>query len=187
MELVSIKRLGVSCIMLCGALFHGGAVAGGVNGGECFTRDDVKRVEQDVVNQFPNAAAMTRYAGAEDLRIATNVPEGISLKTQTGINPEKSAWIARFVDEHIELFRGFRFAPVAYMYIHGAISVDNLRESSRFPDHGCVQEIYYNNTPGSCVRGQKLQSLSVDFVKENGAIRLAGSELFVRECTIATK
>ncbi|WP_322052940.1 hypothetical protein [Paraburkholderia bannensis] len=185
MELVSINRLGVSCVMLCGTLFHGGALAGGVSSGECFTRDDVKRIEQEVVNPFPNVEAMTRYAGAEDLRISTNVPEGILLKNQTGKNSEKTLWLAKFAENHGELFRGFRFGPATYMYIHGAASVDNMRESPRFPAHECVQEIYYNNTPGSCVRGQKLQSVSVDFVKENGAVRLAGSELFVGECTIA--
>ncbi|KWK51350.1 hypothetical protein WT80_10780 [Burkholderia stagnalis] len=65
---------------------------------------------------------------------------------------------------------------------NGVPSVDNLRTTQKFPRNQCVQEVSYNVRPGTCIRGQKLQSLSLTFVKDDRPLHFAGVELYFMAC-----
>ncbi|KVD91799.1 hypothetical protein WS63_10865 [Burkholderia stagnalis] len=170
---------------LMGGVFAGNAAHASSNdAGKCISQDDVKEIDKAFFSGFPNADAMKKHAGPHKFEIATNVADGIKLQKESASNDAKVDWLANFLRDRHDFFADFsRFERPSYTYMrNGVPSVDNLRTTQKFPRNQCVQEVSYNVRPGTCIRGQKLQSLSLTFVKDDRPLHFAGVELYFMAC-----
>ncbi|WP_126283719.1 hypothetical protein [Burkholderia stagnalis] len=175
----------IYAVTLMSGVFAGNAAhATSIDAGKCISQDDVKEIDKVFFSDFPNADAMKRYAGQQKFEIATNVADGITLQKEAASNDAKVDWLANFLRDRHDFFSDFsRFERPSYTYMrNGMSSVDNLRTTQKFPRSQCVQEVSYNMRAGACIRGQKLQSLSLTFVKDDRPLHFAGVELYFMAC-----
>ncbi|CAB3698088.1 hypothetical protein LMG22037_03350 [Paraburkholderia phenoliruptrix] len=154
----------------------------------CFTTRDLQTLQRNFFTHFPDANAFERYVDKSQFELRTNAPEGRQLEDGGSPTAKKIDWVIRTMNTHKDLFSGFEFDKPDFTYMRGQLrggkpSVKNLRTSKRFPKDECVQEVNYDIPSGACVMSQRLNRLSITFVKDERPLSLSSVEMFFIACT----
>ncbi|MFA8329673.1 hypothetical protein [Burkholderia ubonensis] len=184
MALVKLLRLSVALTFVGGVIFQNYAAAASSEKDECISPRELSEIDRTFFSGFPNAGAMIKYSDGKTLKIDTNVAGGVRLEGEGASNEMKVDWLVGFLNDRHDYFSGFSgFEKPSYTYMrNGVSSVENLRTTRRFPKNQCVQEVNYDIRTGVCIRGQKLQSFSISFVKEERDLYFSGVEMYFMEC-----
>ncbi|WP_157638406.1 hypothetical protein [Burkholderia ubonensis] len=184
MALVKLLRLSAALALIGGTIFQNYAVAGLPERDGCISPRELSEVSHAFFGGFPSAGAMIKYSGRKALKIDTNVADGVRLEREGASNEVKVDWLVGFLNDRHDYFSDFsEFEGPSYTYMrNGVSSIENLRTTRRFPKNQCVQEVNYDIRAGMCIRGQKLQSFSISFVKEGGDLYFSSVEIYFMGC-----
>jgi len=176
-----VTAIALSALCACNMAFAGPKDS-------CITTHDLQTLQRDFFTHFPDAQAFAKYVDKSQFELLTNAPEGRKLEQGGSPTAEKIDWVIRTMNTHKDLFSGFAFDKPDFTYMRGQLrggqpSVDNLRTSKRFPKNECVQEVNYDIPSGACVMSQRLNRLSITFVKDERPLSLSSVEMFFIACT----
>lgn len=156
---------------------------------DCLSASDVSTIKRDFFASFPNRTAFDKAVDPSNFQLLTNVADGDALRRAGKPANEKIDWIMGVFRDHKPLFADMSGLDRAeYSYVKGQLrgeepAVENGRTTTRFPKNECVLEVTYRATGQRCVMSQELSDLSLTFIRDAHAVKLASVEMFFIACT----
>lgn len=154
----------------------------------CLSASDVSGIKHGFFSNFPDHAAFNNYVDQSKFKLLTNAIDGVALQSSGRPVGEKIDWLMSMFGEHKPLFENMKgFDQPTFSYIKGELrggelSVDNGRTSTHFPKNECVRAVEFRAVGAQCVMSQRLQNLTLSFIKNKDRITLASVEIFFIAC-----